>query len=1011
MRSSGGALTSGTNDAVVSATDDNTPEGTSQEDETPPEPEQPAEVTDPMQQAPPESQDTPPSAASTPSGARRENNSEATEVAGSPTASTKTGATSLLPRLSGDTAAARLFTAAATDGQAADQASQTPASTFTTLQAPTSVAPQPTNTLMAAVQTSISRATSLVAAVLQPFLGTGPAAPPESPLLWAVLGWVRRQSNQARGDQSPIPNLVQTSQTEPVNTAEVSPAEEVSALAEAAAQVDADAAAAATGLPAEFERTAQALGDQSPIPNLVQTSQTEPVNTAEVSPAEEVSALAEAAAQVDAAVAAAATGLPAEFDVTPQETTLVVDTVSEPLALAAAAAVPGAPEVAAAAAPGATIFFESSPRIGEANGTVMVPIVRAGDLTGVSTIEYGITPDTATAGVDYLGGNGTITMDVGEDRVFIPVQILNDNLSEPTETFVVSIINVEGATLLFPRTARIDILDDENPVVDPPSPPLTSNYIVTEQVVVSGSLNQPLAFEFAPQDPSLIYVAEKGGVIKVFDVDTGAQQSTFIDISAKVNNAQDRGLLDIALHPNFGQPVQPGQPEHNYVYAFYVVDPPGTAGNPDPDAQPDGGGNRFAYLVRFTADAATDYTTAVPGSEVILLGGVAVPGVAELQPRTLQDISGAGAVDSTSDFSQPESGFNADTGEYVDNYIKVDARSHAGGSLAFGPDGALYVSIGDGTSFNATDPRTVSVQNINSLSGKILRIDPLTGLGLPDNPFVEPGDDLSANHSKVYQLGLRNPFSMGFAQDGRLFITNTGWDSWEEIESGHAGANFGWPYFEGGDNGVLLPAPGYQNLPSDPARNLPSAAEFYTAVENGTITITPAYRAFAHNESTPGFQVGAIVGFDAPYSGSRYPAEFQNDVFFTDINDGEVFVVDVNDRSDVKFLYSTESFPVSFSQGPDGYAYVANMSGNITRLLIEPIPDPPPPPPPPNITLAPHGSASVADDVYTLTTAAGQAGTAMSTGRIDVRQNFTVAFEVESRHQRRRRRRGGHRVP
>ena len=129
--------------------------------------------------------------------------------------------------------------------------------------------------------------------------------------------------------------------------------------------------------------------------------------------------------------------------------------------------------------------------------------------------------------------------------------------------------------------------------------------------------------------------------------------STFIDISAKVNDNGDRGLLDIALHPNFGQPVQPGQPEHNYVYAFYVVDPPGTVGNPDPDAGPDGGGNRFAYLVRFTADAATNYTTAVPGSEVILLGGVAVPGVAGLQPRTLQDISGAGAVDSTSNLASP----------------------------------------------------------------------------------------------------------------------------------------------------------------------------------------------------------------------------------------------------------------------------------------------------------------------------------------------------------------------
>ncbi|WP_141562702.1 PQQ-dependent sugar dehydrogenase, partial [Mycobacterium neglectum] len=186
-----------------------------------------------------------------------------------------------------------------------------------------------------------------------------------------------------------------------------------------------------------------------------------------------------------------------------------------------------------------------------------------------------------------------------------------------------------------------------------------------------------MAFEFAPHDPSLIYVAEKGGVIKVFNVDTGVQQAIFIDISSKVNDIQDRGLLDIVLHPNFGQPVQPGQPEHNFIYAFYVVDPPDAVGNPDPEARPDGGGNRFAYLVRFTANAATNYTTAVPGSEVILLGGVVVPGVAELQPRTLQHISGAGAIDSTNDIGLPESGFDAQTGEYVDNYIKVDSVSHA----------------------------------------------------------------------------------------------------------------------------------------------------------------------------------------------------------------------------------------------------------------------------------------------------------------------------------------------
>ena len=385
------------------------------------------------------------------------------------------------------------------------------------------------------------------------------------------------------------------------------------------------------------------LVNRKGVADLAQTTQVEPLLPADAARVQGVSALVTADPPSDAGVAAEQAGL---------------------VTLAAAAA-PTPP----------SIYFETSLlSVGEADGTVLVPIVRTGDLTLPSTIEYGITADTATAGVDYVGGTGTITMAAGQDRAVIPVQILNDNLSEPTETFAVSIINVDSnSTILFPRTARINILDDENPAVDPISPPLTSNYTVTQQVVASG-LNQPLAFEFAPQNPSLAYVAEKDGVIKVVDVDTGAQ-STFIDISSKVNVAQDRGLLDIALDPHFGQP------NHSYVYAFYVVDPPDTAANTG-NAGPDGGGNRFAYLVRFTADAATNYTTAVPGSETILLGGAG---------RTLADISGAGAVDSTSDTSQPESGFNTQTGQYLDDYIKVDSRSHAGGSLAFGPDGALYV--------------------------------------------------------------------------------------------------------------------------------------------------------------------------------------------------------------------------------------------------------------------------------------------------------------------------------
>lgn len=738
VRGSGGSHTSGTDNQSVRRSQAD--EATAPDLEQPITPEE--EVALP---APPETRVTTPLDAPKRKAARVGRNSDTKQVAplsaptraAAPTekdadtrrvASRSTDAPAARTEIGDAGLESRSSAVTATAGETNEWNAQSVGAAFTTPSASASSAPQ---------------SVDLINGVFAPLQDRGPMGL-DSPVMWAVLGWARRQFTERFANRTRVADLAQTTQVEPLGPAQAASVEGISVLGAADSSID-------TGVAAE-----------------------------QVGPAAQ-------AAQVEG--------------------------------------------------PKTSIFFESSPRIGETGGTVRVPIVRTGDLSQPSTIEYGITSDTATEGDDYIGGSGTITMAADQDRAFIDVQILDDDLSEPTETFVVSIINVDsGSTILYPRTARIDILDDENPVVDPPSPPLTSDYFVTEEVVVSG-LDQPLAFEFAEVDgKTRIYIAEKGGKIKVFDTATGGT-SEFVNISPQVNNIQDRGLMDIALHPNFGQPGLPG---HDYVYAFYVVDPHGTENNTG-NAGPDGGGNRFAYLVRFSADPATNYTTAVEGSEVILLGGVPVAGQVPQQPRTLADISGGGAVDSTSNFSQPESGFNAQTGEYVDSYFKVDSRSHAGGALAFGPDGALYLSIGDGTSFNATDPRSVSVQEIDSLSGKILRIDPITGLGMPDNPFVEPGDDLSTNRAKVYQLGLRNPFSMGFSEDGRLFITNTGWNVWEEIESGHPGANFGWPYFEGGDNGALVLGPGYQDLDS--------AAAFYAAVANGTITITPAYRAFAHSES------------------------------------------------------------------------------------------------------------------------------------------------------------------
>ncbi|MEQ1578120.1 MAG: PQQ-dependent sugar dehydrogenase [Hyphomicrobium sp.] len=562
-----------------------------------------------------------------------------------------------------------------------------------------------------------------------------------------------------------------------------------------------------------------------------------------------------------------------------------------------------------------SIFLETSEfNVAETGGTVTVAIVRTGDLSQAVTIEYGTNASTATSGDDFTERDGFITMAAGQSRVSVQIPIVNDPLSEATETFNFSLVNVSSGILLFPRTALIHILDDENPVTPPLIPELTSNYNVEMQTVASG-LNQPIAVEFSPGNPNIAYIASKSGVITAFDIGNGQSLGTVLDISGQVNDAVDRGLLDIALHPDF--PATP------YIYAFYVVDPADTAGHTGA-AGPDGEGNRYAHVVRYTADASQGYLAIVPGSELVLLGGAG---------QTLNDLSGGGALNFTSEqhVNLPSSSFDAATGGLKQDFIKVDSLSHAGGSLVFGPDGALYVTTGDGGSFDFADPRNTEVQSLDSLNGKVLRIDPMTGQGYADNPFAGQGADLDANSSKVFQLGLRNPFTATFDSQGRLFVSETGWYSYEEINTGPPGANFGWPYFEGSDIGAIARTPIYEDIPS--------AAAFYAAVAAGTIEITGPFRGFAHGSADPGYQIQAIVGPNSIYTGNVYPPEFFNDYIFTDIVQGEIYSVDVNNPLDIKYLATTPSGfgPVHFKQGADGYMYYLDLiDGTLGRLLITP---------------------------------------------------------------------------
>src|SRR5215813_12382878 len=190
--------------------------------------------------------------------------------------------------------------------------------------------------------------------------------------------------------------------------------------------------------------------------------------------------------------------------------------------------------------------------VSETAGTVLESISRSGTLVGAVTVKYGITGDTATAGQDFVGGQSTVTIPAGVSRVTVPISIINDNLPEPTETFVFSLITAGNATIGVPRTSRVSILDDETPAPPPnPEPPLTSNYNVTSVPLVNG-VTVPVRFVFSPVNPSKVYVAEKGGIIALSDLTTGTTR-TVIDLSKQVNVFGDRGLLDIVLDPNFAQ--------------------------------------------------------------------------------------------------------------------------------------------------------------------------------------------------------------------------------------------------------------------------------------------------------------------------------------------------------------------------------------------------------------------------------------------------------------------------
>jgi glucose/arabinose dehydrogenase len=126
------------------------------------------------------------------------------------------------------------------------------------------------------------------------------------------------------------------------------------------------------------------------------------------------------------------------------------------------------------------------------------------------------------------------------------------------------------------------------------------------------------------------------------------------------------------------------------------------------------------------------------------------------------------------------------------------ATIHNGGALHFGPDGNLYIAVGD-------NHKGSNSQNLNSLFGKILRIAS-DGTIPRDNPFVQSS---TARH-EIWASGLRNPFTFAFrGRTNFMYINDVGESTWEEINLGQAGANYGWPATEGPTTNPAYESPTY----------------------------------------------------------------------------------------------------------------------------------------------------------------------------------------------------------
>ncbi len=241
----------------------------------------------------------------------------------------------------------------------------------------------------------------------------------------------------------------------------------------------------------------------------------------------------------------------------------------------------------------------------------------------------------------------------------------------------------------------------------------------------------------------------------------------------------------------------------------------------------------------------------------------------------------------------------ADTSETVLLTIAQPFANHNGGMIQFGPDGLLYIGMGDGGSANDPGNRA---QNINELLGKVLRIDVnSSGGGLPygvpsSNPFSGP----TAGRDEIYAIGLRNPFRFSFDRGtGQLLLGDVGQGQREEVDIITLGGNYGWRVFEG------TRCTGIDTQLCGALSTVAPIAEY--SHSNGRCSITGGYVYRGARSSLP---LGSYI--------------------YGDFCSGEIFLLNNGAQA---LIRDTNLSISSFGEDEAGEIYVADLSGAVFRIV------------------------------------------------------------------------------